>query len=127
MMENKKLLPIAILILAASLLFASVWTGYSLQKALAPEAPDTEPAAGDGSVFNLAQAAAYLNLTEGEVLGIIETEEAQLHEYGGFSGKMFPYFTVNDKQYFYRDEIDEWLKEVSGLRRQYNTAEGWIF
>ena len=34
---------------------------------------------------------------------------------------MFPYFTVNEKQYFSKVAIDEWLKEASNEHREYDT------
>jgi len=63
-------------------------------------------------------------MTVGEVQGIMQTEKKILEETGSFSGKMFPYFTINNKQYFYKDELDEWLKEVSSNRRVYDTIKG---
>lgn len=65
-------------------------------------------------------------MTEEEVSGIIKTKKKKLEETHSFSGKMFPYFTVNNKQFFYQDEIDEWLKEVSSNHREYNTTKGRI-
>lgn len=70
--------------------------------------------------------AQYLNLTEEEVEGIIQTEKKMLDETGGFYGKMFPYITINNKHYFNKDEIDEWFKEVSSQRSQYDTIKGWM-
>lgn len=61
-----------------------------------------------------------------EVLAIIETEKKKLDETHSFTGKMFPYFIIDNKLYFYKDEIDEWLKEVSSSHRQYDTTKGWI-
>lgn len=40
---------------------------------------------------------------------------------------MFPYFIINNNQYFYKDEIDEWLKEASNYHREYNTKSGTAF
>ena len=34
---------------------------------------------------------------------------------------VFPYFTVNEKQYFSKVAIDEWLKEASNEHREYDT------
>ena len=65
-------------------------------------------------------------MTEEEVCAIIQTEKKKLDETHSFTGKMFPYFTINNKQYFYKDEIDEWLKQVSSHHRQYDTTKGWI-
>lgn len=40
---------------------------------------------------------------------------------------MFPYFTVNDKMCFYKQQIDEWLKEVLTQRKEYDTISGFVF
>jgi hypothetical protein len=80
----------------------------------------------DNTVLNLSQAATYMNLTEDELQGIIQTETDLLQQYHSFSGKMFPYFIVNDNFYFYKDEIDEWLIEATTQRHNYNTSKGWI-
>ena len=60
-------------------------------------------------------------MTEEEVQGIINTEKSMLEETGSFTGIMFPYFTVNEKQYFSKAAIDEWLNEVSKEHREYDT------
>lgn len=127
-MKNKKLLPVSIIILALSVIFGSVWIGYSLEKAVGFQTSVLTPTATltDSKTMTLSQVAAYLNMTEEEVRAIIETEKKKLDETHSFEGKMFPYFTINNKQYFYKDEINEWLKEVSSLHRQYDTAEGWV-
>lgn len=40
---------------------------------------------------------------------------------------IFPYFIVNDKMYFYKQQIDEWLKEVLTQRKEYDTISGFVF
>lgn len=65
-------------------------------------------------------------MTEEEVQDIIQTEKKMLDESGFFNGKRFPYFTINNKQYFYKSEIDEWLKEISSYHRRYDTTKGWV-
>lgn len=126
-MENRKLIPISIIILAISIIFGSIWIGNSLEKSSSMQTSISTPPPTDSKTLTLPQVAAYLNMTEEEVRGIIETEKKKLDETHVFHGKMFPYFTINDKQYFYKNEIDEWLKEVSSNRREYNTTKGWIF
>lgn len=123
-MENKKLLPISIITLAMSVVFSSIWIGHSIEKNVSLQAPLS--IATDSKTLTLSQVAEYLNMTEEEVRAIIQTEKKKLDETHSFEGKMFPYFTINNKQYFYKDEIDEWLKEVSSHRTQYDTTKGWI-
>ncbi len=67
-----------------------------------------------------------MNMTEEEVRGIIDTEKSILEKTSSFSGKMFPYFTVDGKTFFYKKAIDEWLEEASAEQRDYNTKEEWI-
>lgn len=128
-MVNKNFISISIVVLAMSIIFGSIWMGYSLEKTARLQASISTSTSTptDSTALTLSQAAKYLNMTEEEVCAIIKTEKKKLDETHSFNGKMFPYFTINDKQYFYKDEIDEWLKEVSSNHRQYNTTKGWIF
>ena len=124
-MENKKLFPISIIILAMSVVFGSIWIGHSIEKSVSLQASIS--ISTNSKTLSLSQVAEYLNMNEEEVSAIIQTEQKKLDETHSFDGKMFPYFTINNKQYFYKDEIDEWLKEVSSNRTQYDTTKGWIF
>ena len=74
-------------------------------------------------VLNKTQVAEYLNMTEEEVESIIEIENYELTNVGSFTGKMFPYFIVDDNLYSYKDEIDVWLQEVTTERRSYNLKD----
>jgi hypothetical protein len=123
-LENKKLFSISIIILSLSIVFGSVFMGYSLSKPEKPQIP-TSPSI-DSNVLNLSQVAKYLDMSEGEIQGIINIEKAALDQSKVFTGMMFPYFTVNNKQYFYKNELDEWLKEVSKTHRQYDTKKGFM-
>jgi hypothetical protein len=127
-LEIKKLVPISIIILAMSVIFGSIWIGHSLEKAVSIQdsISTSTSTSTESKNLTLSQVAEYLNMTEEEVRAIIQTEEKKLGERHSFVGKMFPYFTIDNKQYFYKDEIDEWLKEVSSHRRQYDTIKGWI-
>jgi len=124
-LENKKLFPISIIILAMSVVFGSIWIGHSIEKSVSLQASIS--ISTNSKTLSLSQVAEYLNMNEEEVSAIIQTEQKKLDETHSFDGKMFPYFTINNKQYFYKDEIDEWLKEVSSNRTQYDTTKGWIF
>lgn len=101
--------------------------GYFIGDAIKSISPqDLRVNSSDSKVLSLEQVAKYLNMSEEEVITIIQIEDNKLTKTGSFFGKMFPYFVVNNKQYFYKDEIDEWLKEVSNNHREYNTTEGWV-
>ncbi|GFZ30349.1 hypothetical protein CSC2_08750 [Clostridium zeae] len=120
-MENKKVLSISIILLSLSIVFGSIFVGYSLSKSAKPQI-STSPSI-ESNVLNLSQAAKYLDMPEAELQGIINTEKAALDQSKIFTRMMFPYFTVNDKKYFYKNEIDEWLKDVSKTHRQYDTKK----
>lgn len=77
----------------------------------------------ESDVLNMAQVSEYLKMTEEEVKGIILIEEIDLNTYGMHTGKMFPYFTVDNKQYFNKEEINEWIKYVSMNRMKYDTTK----
>jgi uncharacterized membrane protein len=120
-LENKKLLTISIITLAMSVVFGSIWIGHSIVKSVSLQAPTS--ISTDSKTLTLSQVAEYLNMKEEEVSGIIQIEKKALDETHSFVGMMFPYFIINNKQYFYKDEIDEWLKEVSSNRTQYDTTK----
>ena len=117
-LENKKSLLIGIIILTCGVVFSSLWLGYSMQKS---SSLIIKEEASNSNVFTLSEVADYIGISKEEVLGLIDTEKNILEETGTFTGRMFPYFTVNEKQYFYKDEVDEWLKDVSNEHREYDT------
>jgi hypothetical protein len=118
------MLSIAIIILGLCIALGSVWIGYSLQKSDSIKTKTS--ASSEINVLDVSQVAKYLNMTVEDVNGIINAEKKALASTGSFTGIMFPYFTINDIPYFYKYEIDEWLKDVSKNHRQYNTTESWV-
>ncbi|MFU7517730.1 hypothetical protein [Clostridium sp. HCS.1] len=123
MQDNKSLL-ISIVTLTLCIMLSSIWLGYSIQKSTNIQKQDSVI---NSNVFTISQVAEYIRMTEEEVQGIIDTEEIELDTTGSFSGIMFPYFIVNEKQYFYKEKIDEWLKEVSNEHREYDTNKKHLF
>ncbi|EOR20226.1 hypothetical protein A500_18017 [Clostridium sartagoforme AAU1] len=123
-MQNNKLLSISIIILALGMLLSSIYFGYSIQKGSNIQ---VENAAVNSSVMNISEVANYLGMTEEEVQGIINTEKNMLESRGSYTGIMFPYFIVNDKLYFYKEQIDEWLKDISIQRKEYDTKKLFVF
>jgi hypothetical protein len=117
MKKYQLLIGAAILIIGASIFM----NGYFIGEAIKTIRLDEED-----KVLNLSQTATYMNMTEDELQGIIKTETGILNEYNNFSGEMFPYFIINDKFYFYKDQIDKWLIEASMQHKNYNTSNGWI-
>ncbi|MDU5105737.1 hypothetical protein [Clostridium sp.] len=123
-MQNNKSLLISIVTLTLCIMLSSIWSGYSIQKSTNIQKQDSVI---NSNVFTISQVAEYIRMTEEEVQGIIDTEEIELDTTGSFSGIMFPYFIVNEKQYFYKEKIDEWLKEVSNEHREYDTNKKQLF
>ncbi|MPM42959.1 hypothetical protein SDC9_89631 [bioreactor metagenome] len=123
-MQNNKLLSISIIILAVGMFLSSIYFGYSIQKGSNIQ---VENAAVNSSVMNISEVANYLGMTEEEVQGIINTEKNMLESRGSYTGIMFPYFIVNDKLYFYKEQVDEWLKDISIQRKEYDTKKLFVF
>jgi hypothetical protein len=123
-LQNNKLLSISIIILAVGMFLSSIYFGYSIQKGSNIQ---VENAAVNSSVMNISEVANYLGMTEEEVQGIINTEKNMLESRGSYTGIMFPYFIVNDKLYFYKEQIDEWLKDTSIQRKEYDTKKLIVF
>lgn len=121
-MENKKLLPISIILLAGSIVFSSFWIGNSLGKAESKKSIPVE----EKKVLTLPQAADYMNMSEKEIIEIIGLEQMHLAKYKSYTGRMFPYFTIDNKKYFFKSELDEWVKDVSINQREYSSKEGLI-
>ena len=124
MKNNKLWFGVAIIFLGVSIMISGYFIGSAIISA-GMEKSSSEITTGP--VLNLSQVALYLSMSEKEVSGIIITEKDMLDTMGSFTGMMFPYFIIDKQQYFYKDQIDEWLKEVSGSRKEYNTVEGWVF
>ncbi len=120
---NRKeiIIGIGAFMVSISIVIGGYLIGEAIKTAYAVEADNAAE-----SIMDLSEVAKYLNMSEGEVKDIIRVEDNQLKQLGSFTGKMFPYFTIDDKQYFSREEIDEWLMEVASSRRNYNTKTGFI-
>lgn len=124
-MKSSKLLSISILVLAVSIILGPLFIGYTVIKSLDSNNA-VQTSVDKRTTFNLEQVADYLNMTQDDVLGIIQTEKQLLDSTGSFTGTMFPYFTVNKVKYFDKSEIDSWLAEVASEHREYNTQGGFI-
>ncbi len=121
-MNRKEIL---IVIGALMISFSIVISGYLIGEAI-KTVYTVEADYAKGNIMDLSEVAKYLNMSEGEVSAIIRIEDNQLKQYGFFDGKRFPYFTIDDKKYFYRNEIDLWLMEVADSHRIYDTNKGYI-
>ncbi len=123
---NKKIVlaVISVLIFSISIVVSAYLIGDAIKSNNAVENSENEYK--ELKVLNIAQVAEYLNMSEEDVKSIIEIEKSELENTGSFAGKMFPYFTVNNKLYFYKDEIDAWLQEAAVNHRYYDTQKGYI-
>ncbi|WP_025693237.1 helix-turn-helix domain-containing protein [Paenibacillus zanthoxyli] len=70
-------------------------------------------------LMDIKQAANYLNLSEEQVVDIIQSEEKTLQTMGSFSGGMFPYMKINEKIYISKNDLQKWINESTTERRQY--------
>lgn len=122
-MKNNKWLIISLFIFSLSIILSSIWLGYSIQKL---ENIQVLNSADNSNVITISEVSSYLGMNEDDVLGIINTEKKILESTGSYTGAMFPYFIVNEKMYFYKQQIDEWLKDVSTNRKNYDTKKGYI-
>lgn len=73
----------------------------------------------DAPLLNIEQAAKYLNITKEQVNYIIDSEQKSLRVSGSFSGEMFPYFKINNEIYISKNELINWIKDVTRQRREY--------
>lgn len=105
-------------ILGVSIILASLILGFLLRDAL----KDNEAlyVNTNDEVLTVTEAADYLKLTKDEVMGIIITEKKELSTKGIFLGNMFPYYKVNDKYYFSKSQLNEWLMDVTKNRGEYD-------
>ncbi len=87
----------------------------------------TEKIIADNSVMTISEVANYLEMTVEEVQEIISTEKNMLNSNGSYMGIMFPYFIVDNKLYFYKEQVNEWLKDVSIQHKEYDTKKHLVF
>lgn len=117
MKKNIVLGGLAALFISTSIILSGCIIGNAIR---AVNVPNTNITLSESNVLNITDLATYLNMTEEQISSIITLEQDSLSKNGSFTGKMFPYFTVNDQKYFYKDEVNEWLKEISNDHRTYN-------
>lgn len=123
-MKKNKSVSIAIIILTCGIILSSLWLGYSMQQSAKLVTKNTTI---NMDVLTVSEVANYIGMSEEEIHGIINTEKIELEEGGGFWSMRFPYFIVNEKEYFHKEQIDEWLKEASNEHREYDTNKGLQF
>lgn len=114
---------IATLLICISIIVGSFIIGDAIKSA---NKANEKTISENQKILNLSEAATYLNMTEQNIKGIIQLEKSQISQSYTFVGKMFLYFTVGNTTYFYKDALDEWLKDVSNYHRFYNLKKGTL-
>ncbi|SEO93921.1 helix-turn-helix domain-containing protein [Paenibacillus sp. OV219] len=102
-------------LISAIIIAASILGGCYLLK----DNHQAEDASKYGPLMSIAETADYLHLSEDEITTIITLEETVLESTGTYTGKMFPYFKINNEIYVSRDELAAWIKETATQRKQY--------
>lgn len=115
---------IGLIALSISIFFSSLFIGYSLQTY--NKSKDTVVSSSktniESEILTISELAEYMKLSEDEIKGIIDLEQEELHKWHSFTGIMFPYIIVNEKYYFYKSSVNEWIKESVRDARDYDTV-----
>ena len=121
-MKSNKGLIISMIILACTIMIGSSIIATKISTTINTNSIESKE---NSQVLGINVAADYLQLSEEQVIRVINIEKTDLEEDGVFSGMMLPYFTVDGQYYFSKAELDNWLKEVANEHTEYNTVEGW--
>ncbi|MCC5910105.1 MAG: hypothetical protein JJT76_06675 [Clostridiaceae bacterium] len=110
-MENKRLLPLSIIILAISIIFSSIWIGQSLQKLSNAQATNTQPSI-EKALLTDEEAAEYLGISINQFKDILikdKNDKAKLTSYPTY--RFIPYIELaNGNKLFSKEELDKWIK-----------------
>lgn len=98
MLENNKLMPISVIILAISIVFASIYIGVSL-KEVANQSTHIDSQVSD--ILELDEAAKYLRLSEGDLLYLIIENDQDIN-----------YIEINGKYIFSKQALHEWVRST---------------
>jgi len=117
-MENKKLLSISIsiIILAVSIVFGSIWIGYSLQKIMKVQVSKTQVSdtqlLNEKALMTENESAEYLNISIDQFKDILSKDsQEKVKEASYDTYKFVPYMTINNgNKMFSKKELDEWIK-----------------
>lgn len=113
-MDKYKMLSASIIFLAFSVLFSGIWIGNSLNNCLKSNISQPGKA-----LITIDEASAFLGIPAEEIQNIITREQQHLDKYHSFTGKMFPYIKLNNRLYFNKDELNEWLQEKASDRTNF--------
>ena len=102
-MENKKILPISIIILAVSIIFGSIWIGHSLEKVIKVQASQEKV------LLTETESADYLNISVDEFRSILLKEKLTKEELGAYDPSQFISYTeIGEKTLFSKNGLNEW-------------------
>jgi hypothetical protein len=109
-LDNKKLLPLSIIILAMSLVFGSLWIGHSIEKAVKSQIISKESFI-EKALLTEEESAEYLNISITSFSRILENnirEKQELTSYPLY--RFIPYIEVgNGEKRFNKKQLDEWI------------------
>ncbi|MNP75910.1 Helix-turn-helix domain protein [compost metagenome] len=69
-------------------------------------------------LMTIQETAEYLKITESQVKTIISSEDNMLRT-SGLSGKLFPVIRIGTDNYISTEDLKDWLKDSTVLRKQY--------
>lgn len=95
-MEKNKLLPLSTIILAVSILFGSIWIGYSLKET---SNKNTTKISQQSDILEFNEAAKYLRLSESELLYLVSEK-----------GSGINYIKIGNKYIFSKEGLDKWVQ-----------------
>jgi hypothetical protein len=115
-LENNKLLPLSIILLAISILISSIWVGHSLRTVANTQNTNTQ-ISKEKALITEKESAEYLNISIDQFKNILLKdiqEKASLKNAGVNSYDTYrfvPYIKIsNEINMFAKKELDEWVK-----------------
>lgn len=107
-MENNKLLPLSIIILAISIVFGSIWIGNAIGKASEVEGYNQIIFK---ALLNKEEAAQYLNISVEQLNSILRKDEQERRNLGSYPTYRFiPYMEIDGKQMFNIEGLNQWIE-----------------
>lgn len=107
-MENNRLLPLSIIILAISIVFGSIWIGNSIGKIAYSQEYDY---ISFKALLNKEEAAQYLNISVEQLDSILRKDERQKMNLGSYpTYKFIPYMEIEGELMFNMDGLHQWIE-----------------
>jgi len=116
-MESKRLLPIAILVLAFSIIFSGLWIGSRIDRYIDSNNISIE----SKGMISLSEAAEYLGISESEFELILREQIRERAGLGVFDTYAFiPFMEIRGTRYFSVDQLDKWLEHNMITWKRFN-------